>query len=512
MHDFASSPVLVSGAFFASAVETLKEFNQLGQSVLSEHNIESIDKTAFYPNGLRLAIFEAIYERFGDAGLDWIGFESPRQFISVEAYQSSPMAIRLSGLELNLSPNESAGALHTSFLKFLEVYCDELTKILIASTRNADYLIGQFVQPHPSGLPLHYRVKLNAKLPINYAPWTRGTVHYNIRMHLPEGWDFKLSINTEHTKEVVNCSEYFFDLTIFPMAKEHTRFVCSLQDRLASREALLKAALNRAFEQETALKLIHEQTMQSIRYAAAVQKNQLPQVTQKHGFADLAVRWEPKDVIGGDTWWLSPEESPGPTTLAVIDCTGHGVPGAMTAMLVNSTLSRLFSEDPFCSLETALAGVGKSLAQSFGSFDKDSDVSNGCDLVLIQRLPSTSEMKIALAGLDVMHYQRQANKIVWIESPRNGISSDPCADSPHVISQIDYAAGDRLLITSDGLTDQIGGNEKPRSFGYRRTLEFFESTHNQSTAEVVNGLMALMDKWRGTQERRDDVTIVCLDL
>ena len=512
MHHFASSTVLVSGAFFASAIETLKEFNQLGQSVLSEHNIDSIHKTAFYPNSLRIAIFKAIYERFGDAGLDWIGFESPRHFISTEDYQSSPMAIRLSGLGLNLNTSEPAADLHASFLKFLEVYSDELTKILIASTQNADYLIGQFVLPHPTGFPLHYLLKINAKLPVTYAPWTRGTVHYNIRMHLPEGWDFKLSLNTELTKEIESCAEYFLDLTIFPMAEEHSRFVCSLQDRLASREALLKAALNRAFEQETSLKLIHEQTMQSIRYAAAVQKNQLPQITQKHGFADLAVRWEPKDVIGGDTWWLSPEDSLGPTTLAVIDCTGHGVPGAMTAMLVNSTLSRLFSEDPSCSLETALAGLRKSLEQSFGSFDKDSDVSNGCDLVLIQRTPDSSQMKIALAGLDVMHYKRQTNKIVWIESPRNGISSDPLAHSQHVISQIDYAPGDRLLLTTDGITDQIGGNEKLRSFGYRRTLAFFESTHNQSSAEVVNGLMALMDKWRGTQERRDDVTIVCIDL
>jgi hypothetical protein len=49
MIHLADSPIIVSGAFFAAAVETLKEFNHLGQSVLAKHNIDSIDTNAFLP-------------------------------------------------------------------------------------------------------------------------------------------------------------------------------------------------------------------------------------------------------------------------------------------------------------------------------------------------------------------------------------------------------------------------------------------------------------------------------
>ena len=199
-------------------------------------------------------------------------------------------------------------------------------------------------------------------------------------------------------------------------------------------------------------------------------------------------------------------------TLAVIDCTGHGVPGAMTAMLVSNTLTRLFAENPYCTLEAAAAGIGQALAQSFGSFDKNSDVANGCDLVLLQQVPQTHQWRLGLAGIDVMHYRSAEKMLDWIVSPRNGISAKPSTDLPMAIRHIDFSAGDRLLITTDGLTDQVGGGERLRSFGYGRTNAIFESTQDKSVNEVVEDLMGAMDSWRGIHERRDDVTLICIDL
>lgn len=514
MINLANSPIIVSGAFFAAAVETLKEFNHLGQSVLAKHNIDSIDRKSFYPNQLRVDLFQAVYERFGDAGLTWVGLESPRQFISLEDIERSPLRIRLNEHEFLFDNGLLANPIELDrfFDNFLNAYCEEVTKILVASTLKADYLVGQFLRRHPSGLPLHYLVQLNSKLPKNCSPWSRGTVQYNLRLSLPEGWDFQLTLNKELTQELVSHSEYFFDLVIMPMAADQNRAFCILKDRLECREALLKAALDHTFKQEQALKRVHEKTMESIRYAAAVQLNQLPKVSPKHGFKDFAVLWEPKDTIGGDTWWVSSEDSPGPVTLAVIDCTGHGVPGAMTAMLVSNTLNRLFAENPFCTLEAAAAGIGQALSQSFGSFDKNSDVANGCDLVLIQQVPQSHQLRLGLAGIDVMHYRRAQKTLDWVESPRNGISANPSADLPLKIRHIDYSVGDRLLISTDGLTDQVGGEERLRSFGYGRTNAIFESTQDKSVKEVAESLLVAMDAWRGIHERRDDVTLVCIDL
>ena len=512
MLNLANSSVMVSGSFFKSAVETLKEFNHLGQKVLAKHNIDSIDGSVFYPNQLRVDLFQAVYERFGDAGLTWVGWQSPRQFVSMEDLHQYPTWLRLSAIKFDEALRTNAVALDQFFQNYLEAFCEELSKVLVASTLNADYPVGVFTLRHPSGLPLHYLLQVNSKLPKSYATWSLGVNQFNLRTYLPEGWDFQLAINKERTQEFEYHSEYFYDLVIKPMATDQNQAFCTLNDRLECREALLKAALDQTFKQEQALKLVHEKTMESIRYAAAVQLNQLPKVGPKHGFKDFAVLWEPKDTIGGDTWWLSSEDSPGPVTLALIDCTGHGVPGAMTAMLVNNTLSRLFAENPFCTLEAAAAGIGLALAQSFGSFDKNSDVANGCDLVLIQQVPESLQLRLGLAGIDVMHYRNAEKTLDWVESPRNGISAMPSVDLPMAIRHIDFSAGDRLLMTTDGLTDQVGGGERLRSFGYSRTKAVFESAQEKPVKAVVDDLLRAMDTWRGIQERRDDVTIVCIDL
>lgn len=511
MINLANSPVIVSGAFFAAAVETLKEFNHLGQSVLAKNNIDTIDRTAFYPNQLRIEMFQAVYERFGDAGLTWVGLESPNHFISTEEFHQSPIWIRLSAIKLDDSQQNNPLALAPYFQNYLEAFSEEMTKILLVATQNADYPVGMFMRLHPSGLPLHYVLQVNSKLPKTFATWTLGVNHFNLRKYLPEGWDFEMVLNQDLTQELVSHSEYYYDLIIRPMADDQNQAFSILKDRLKFREALLKAAIEQTFKQEQALKRVHEKTMESIRYAAAVQMNQLPKVSPRQGLKDLAVLWEPKDTIGGDTWWMSSEDSPGPLTLAVVDCTGHGVPGAMTAMLVSNTLTRLFAENPFCTLEAANAGIGQALAQSFGSFDKDSDVANGCDLILIQQVPQSNQLRLGLAGIDVMHYRSTQKKVDWVESPRNGISAKPSADLPISIRYIDYSAGDRLLITTDGLTDQVGGVERLRSFGYGRTNAIFEATQDISANEVVTSLLQAMDAWRGNNERRDDVTIVCMD-
>lgn len=508
----AKSSFKLSGAFFASAVETLKEFNHLGETILAKHNIDSIDRSGFYTHELRVEFFQAVYERFGDAGLTWVGWESPRKFISIEELHQSPLWLRLSTIKFEPTLHKDPVALDQYFQKFLEAYAEELSKILKASTLNVDYPVGMFLRQHPSGLPLHYLLQINSKLSKNYAAWNRGGLKFNLRTYLPEGWDFQLTINKELTQELDLYSEIFFDVVIMPMAADQSQSFSMMKDRLECREALLKAALDQTFKQEQALKRVHEKTMESIRYAAAVQLNQLPKVSPKHGFKDFAVLWEPKDIIGGDTWWLSPEDSPGPVTLAVIDCTGHGVPGAMTAMLVSNTLTRLFAENPFCTLEAAAAGIGQALSQSFGSFDKNSDVANGCDLVLIQQVPQSHQLRLGLAGIDVMHYRNAQKKLDWIESPRNGISAKPSADLPMAIRHIDYSVGDRILVTTDGLTDQVGGGERLRSFGYGRTHAIFESTPDKPVHEVVESLLVAMDAWRGIHERRDDITLVCIDL
>ena len=98
------------------------------------------------------------------------------------------------------------------------------------------------------------------------------------------------------------------------------------------------------------------------------------------------------------------------------------------------------------------------------------------------------------------------------ESPRSGISAKLESLTRTSGCELSYEAGDRLLFVTDGVTDQIGGPQNPRAYGYRRMQEVFSNSVGSSAAAVVQALEHSVREWQGAQVRRDDVTILCVDL
>jgi serine phosphatase RsbU (regulator of sigma subunit) len=81
-----------------------------------------------------------------------------------------------------------------------------------------------------------------------------------------------------------------------------------------------------------------------------------------------------------------------------------------------------------------------------------------------------------------------------------------------IISQILFQKGDRLLIATDGITDQIGGVGIPRSFGFRRLQEAYLDTMSLSAKQATGVIYGKFENWQGNNMRRDDTTLICVDL
>jgi len=88
--------------------------------------------------------------------------------------------------------------------------------------------------------------------------------------------------------------------------------------------------------------------MASIRYAKVIQTSLLPNLDGSNIYLpDSFVIWKPKDVVGGDIFFkdlfTDPDSCSG-FIFAVIDCTGHGVPGAFMTMIASSGLRRIVKD------------------------------------------------------------------------------------------------------------------------------------------------------------------------
>jgi predicted ATPase len=88
----------------------------------------------------------------------------------------------------------------------------------------------------------------------------------------------------------------------------------------------------------------YEEIMGSIRYSAIIQATLIPPQDFVHDFLPGSFFiWKPKNIVGGDFYVC--EKVDGGVIIALIDCTGHGVPGALMTMLAGSGLRRIIHEE-----------------------------------------------------------------------------------------------------------------------------------------------------------------------
>ena len=93
-------------------------------------------------------------------------------------------------------------------------------------------------------------------------------------------------------------------------------------------------------ERTDQLRESNQQISDSIDYASRIQRSLLPdQDRLKKALSDMAIVWQPKDVVGGDFYW---HKTIGDREFIVImDCTGHGVPGAFMTLVATSVLEQI---------------------------------------------------------------------------------------------------------------------------------------------------------------------------
>ena len=267
--------------------------------------------------------------------------------------------------------------------------------------------------------------------------------------------------------------------------------------------------------QHQALTETHNLVVSSVNYASRLQRGQLPRAQRiQNRFASFATLWEPRDTIGGDLWWVSSSQRSGPFILAVADCTGHGVPGAMLSLLVSNSLERIYAnsaeEDP----ATALISLDHFVRTGLNQDRAESESDDGCDAVVlrIDREKQIIEFAGAKIGLFQMTTQGQIIRHSVARCSLGYIEAIAEADKPQVAT-ISYAEGDLFVIVTDGFTDQIGGEGgKKVAYGYRRLESLLEQNRDADAQAMAKRMQEDFKRWQGTEVRRDDVTALVFRL
>ncbi len=256
----------------------------------------------------------------------------------------------------------------------------------------------------------------------------------------------------------------------------------------------------------------HQLVVDSITYASRLQKAQLPRGQRlDQQFRSWHAIWEPRDTIGGDVWWASPADARGRISIVLADSTGHGVPGAMLSVLISTSLEKMYVTQPDLDPAAALLALDQSLRIGLNQGGSDAESDDGCDAAIVRIDPQTREIEFAGAKLGLL-LLRVDGSVERVQPTRISLGYQQQPQQAPQLQSLRCAPGDLLLLITDGITDQIGGEGSPRAYGYKRLSARLERCAGQSANAVAQAIRDDLRQWQGTQMRRDDATAVVLQL
>lgn len=252
----------------------------------------------------------------------------------------------------------------------------------------------------------------------------------------------------------------------------------------------------------------NKEILDSINYALRLQQAILP---PPEAFAkslkDSFVLFKPKDIVSGDFYWLTRRENI--TLVAAVDCTGHGVPGALVSMVGASGLDRCVGEFGLRKPSDVLDKLRQLVIATFEA--KGDEVKDGMDIALVS-LVYTDESRTKA----VLNYSG-ANNPLW--TLRNGAgeideikaNKQPIGvfdfGKPFTNHELELNAGDCVYIFTDGYADQFGG-PMGKKFRYKTLKTLLQSIASQPMEEQKRILSETLENWRGDLQQIDDVCVI----
>lgn len=256
-------------------------------------------------------------------------------------------------------------------------------------------------------------------------------------------------------------------------------------------------------EQQAVVARQNADLLSSIRYARRIQRAVLPEPQRlQELFPESFILHRPRDIVSGDLCWFA--EAQGRIVVAVADCTGHGVPGALLSLIGASLLQEVVAEQGQVEPGAVLDALRDGFVQMLNRHE-EADQRDGMNLGLAVIDPQ--RMTLDFAGAFHPLWLVRSGALIELKGDRMPIGAFAGEQRPFTTARLPLERGDRIHLFSDGLADQFGGpqGKKLRSAGLRQWLL------ETAALSIDDQHQALSDRfrlWKGHQEQVDDVLLV----
>ncbi len=260
-------------------------------------------------------------------------------------------------------------------------------------------------------------------------------------------------------------------------------------------------------EKNKILKNQHDKMLDSIRYALTIQQAILPndRVLAEY-FTQFFVIYRPKDIVAGDFYWITKTEKY--MYAAVVDCTGHGVPGAFMSLIAETLLNEIVSVEGISETSAILETLQVKIVKVLNQAEKANQ--DGMDICLCRLEHLELGIKLSFTGAKrpLYYVLPDSTEVQIAKGDVKSLGGIRKLEKRFTQTEISLLPKSVLYLTSDGIIDQNSpSNEK---FGTAKLKQVLETVKGLDLEQQRIVIEKKIEKHQLDAEQRDDITLLGL--
>jgi len=317
------------------------------------------------------------------------------------------------------------------------------------------------------------------------------------------------------TIETALSSDSKINKTLSAIKEELSMAMMQVEELTETNAHLITATFReRALKQEleatkTLIEAQSKKILDSINYSLRIQQSIIPSDNEfKEVLNEHFVYYKPKDVVSGDFPWMFQRGDY--VYVASIDCTGHGVPGAMMSMIGNLLLNSIVSNGELKTPSEILAELHKAVISTLKQDAVGNKAADGMDAALCRINYKENELLFSGAHLPMIFMRNgELEMFKGDKFPVGGLQyRNRNTYSDH---KIELEKGDKFYIYSDGIIDQTGG-EEGRKWMTSNLKEFIQENNHLPMDALVEKVKTTFESYMGEYKQVDDVLLIGIEI
>jgi len=302
--------------------------------------------------------------------------------------------------------------------------------------------------------------------------------------------------------------------------------------RIGKAEMIISHQIKKATEEKTKeigndrvmLMKMNSGITSGIRYAKRIQDSLLPnEELLSSEFKNHFLFHKSKNIASGDTYlWFSVL---GRKILVIIDCTGHGVPGALLSVGAHSIFNYVIFENTTTNPADILHAADYLFRKTFNKNGKDG-VFDGMDVAVcsidqknrVIEYSGAGRPLILICPINEREKEIEFSSVVKNENAKlfylrgNSVSIDGQQTAKQFTNhRLTYEKGDCLYLFTDGYLDQLGG-ENQKKYGIMRLRNLLLSIYQFPMIRQRQEIQRVHSDWKRKNFQTDDILILGIQL